>query len=158
AGEVAMPKYNLGTLLLSRGEFAEGWPLYECRLEVKHREWLKAADPAPSVAVPRWRGEDASGKRLLVWPEQGVGDALPLARFAPLLAERGVRVALACHAPLKALFAGVPGVEIVDGANPGRDFDFSTFIGSLPHHLRSDSIPTTIPYLSADPQRIASWR
>ena len=157
ANEVAMPKYNLGTLLLARGDFAEGWPLYECRLEVKHREWLDGIDAAPSFAFPRWQGEDAKGKRLLVWPEQGFGDAITFARFAPLLADRGVRVTLACRAPIKALLATVRGVEVVDIAEPGRGFDSWTFIGSLPHHLRSDSIPG-IPYLSAEPQRIASWR
>jgi tetratricopeptide (TPR) repeat protein len=157
AADTAMPKYNLGTLLLARGAFAEGWPLYECRLEVKHREWLNSTDAAPSFPVPRWRGGDAKGKRLLVWPEQGFGDAITFARFAPLLADRGAHVTLACHAPVKALLARVRGVEAVDVADPGQGFDFWTFIGSLPHHLRSDSIPG-IPYLSADPQRVNAWR
>jgi Flp pilus assembly protein TadD len=157
AAEVAMPKYNLGTLLLARTQFGEAWPLYECRLEVRHREWLNSIDAAPAFAFPRWQGEPASGKRLLVWPEQGFGDAITFARFAPLLADRGVHVTLACRAPTKALLASVRGAEVVDVANPGAGFDFWTYIGSLPHHLGADSIPG-IPYLSAAPPRVSAWR
>lgn len=157
--EVAMPKYNLGTLLLARGDFASGWPLYESRLEVKHGEWLRGMDPPPSFAFPRWGGDDASGKRLLVWPEQGFGDAITFARYVPLLANRGIRVTLACRAPLKELMRSLQGAEIVDvGEAAAQRFDLWTLICSLPSHLGGESIPGAIPYLAAEPRRIAAWR
>lgn len=157
--DVAMPKYNLGTLLLARGDFANGWPLYESRLDVKHGEWLRGTDPAPSFTFPRWRGDYAPGKRLLVWPEQGFGDAITFARYVPLLADRGLRVTLACRAPLKELMRSLRGAEVVDVKEAAAGtFDFWTLIGSLPSHLGGESIPAEIPYLSAEAQRIAAWR
>ena len=37
---------------------------------------------------PTWRGEPLTGKTLLVWGEQGMGDVLQFSRYIPLLAER----------------------------------------------------------------------
>jgi Flp pilus assembly protein TadD len=157
--DVDMPRYNLGTLLLARGDFANGWPLYESRLEVKHGEWLRGMDPVPSFPFPRWEGDYASGKRLLVWPEQGFGDAITFARYVPLLADRGLRVTLACRAPLKELMRSLRGAEIADvGEAAARPFDFWTLICSLPSHVGGEGIPAAIPYLAADPQRVATWR
>ena len=60
---------RLGSLLLSRGRFAEGWRYYEER----------RAGEEPG-AFPRWSGEDLAGKSIVLWPEQGYGDIVQFAR------------------------------------------------------------------------------
>jgi len=150
--EVAMPRYNLGTLLLSLGRTDEGWPLYESRLDVAHREWLLAADAPPQLAFPRWNGEPVKGKRVLVWPEQGYGDAIFFARYVAPLAAAGAQVTLAARPPLTALLASV--ARVVPTDQPiSETFDYWTFITSLPARLRDGSI-ATIPYLTAPAKRV----
>ena len=159
AADVAMPRYNLGTLLLALGKHDEGWPLYESRLEVSHSEWLLAADARPQFGFPRWQGEPVSGKRVVVWPEQGFGDAIFFARFVAPLAAAGAQVTLAAHPALKALFTSVQGAARVVATDEaiGESFDYWTFITSLPAHAH-DGEPAPVPYLAAPRERIEAWR
>lgn len=161
--EVAMPRYNLGTLLLSLGRTEEGWPLYEARLEVSHNEWLLAADERPQFGFPRWKGEPVAGRRVLVWPEQGFGDAIYFARFVAPLAAAGAQVTLAARPALKSLLASVKGAAqaVATDETIGESFDYWTYITSLPANLAHAAGPSSaaaIPYLSAPPERIARWR
>ena len=71
-------------------------------------------NPAAFAASPeRWRGETASSKRLLVYQEQGIGDALICLRFLPLLHDRGIEAALWLRPELTALVAEQTGVPLV---------------------------------------------
>lgn len=60
--------WNKGLFFLSRGRFAEGWPLYEERWRVSDAKLKQRA-----YSATRWTGERVSGP-LLVWAEQGLGD------------------------------------------------------------------------------------
>ncbi len=72
---------TLATCYLLKGDFRRGWPALEARLR------LPGAKKFPNL--PRWQGQDLSGRRLLLVAEQGVGDALQMLRFARLLKARG---------------------------------------------------------------------
>ncbi|MEQ9448312.1 MAG: tetratricopeptide repeat protein, partial [Rhodospirillaceae bacterium] len=61
--------YHRGATLLRLGRLADGWPFYELRFDkANERIFLR---PTPPVY---WGGEDLSGKSILVWTEQGLGD------------------------------------------------------------------------------------
>src|ERR1700720_3582454 len=62
-----VPRYALALLLLERGAYDEGWRLHESRSEVAATGVRK-----PRWSFPEWRGEPLHGKRLLVFPEQGL--------------------------------------------------------------------------------------
>src|SRR6185436_5459941 len=106
-----------------------------------------------------WCGEDLRGHSILVHAEQGLGDAIQVARYVPLLAERGARVVLEVQAPLAALFADLPATLVKFGAAlPATDFHCPML--SLPQRFgtRADSIPSNVPYLHAPPSHVEKWR
>ncbi|SDT99936.1 Tetratricopeptide repeat-containing protein [Verrucomicrobium sp. GAS474] len=88
------------------GDFKVGWEEYEWR-------W-RLPDNAPlRYPMPRWKGEDLRNKRILLWTEQGAGTAIQFIRYAPLLAERGAEVVVACPESLRRLFVSARGVSEV---------------------------------------------
>ncbi|MFI4964125.1 MAG: tetratricopeptide repeat protein [Caulobacterales bacterium] len=134
----------LGLLLLAQGRYAEGWPLYDER-----RKFQPLLVDRSGIA--EWRGEDLAGRSLMIWPEQGLGDEIQMARYAPLLQARGATVVLVCAPSLARLFGslGVHVAPLADGARlPTTDFHCRAF--SLPARLGTtlETIPPA-PYLRA---------
>jgi tetratricopeptide (TPR) repeat protein len=149
--------WNRSLVLLMQGDLRQGWPEYEWRLRVPALGYMSR----PFVQ-PRWRGaEDLSGKTILVYAEQGLGDTLQFCRYASLLAERGARVVLEVQRPLRTLLAGLAGVEVLlcPGDEPPA-FDFHSPLLSLPLAFATDidSIPAPRRYLAADPARLPGWK
>lgn len=143
-------RYDLGVTLLAQGRYAEGWPLYEARSEVPS---LNGAFPR-GVGAPRWSGEDLSGKRLVILPEQGFGDAMQFARFLPRLAEKGAQVRLYVQPGLVDLFrASFPDIEINAAAGSvqlGRPDYWTTLVDMAgPLGVTIDSLPHG-PYVRTD--------
>ena len=149
----AKSRLALGHLRLQLGDLAAGWPLYEARTELADQN----ARPLPWPNA--WRGEPLAGRRLLIWPEQGFGDQIQFARFAPVLQAIGAEVTLAAPPELTALFAGL-GVRVVSQAEPPRrdDYDFWTLLLSIPGRLRTTlgTLPAE-PYLAAPAGRRERW-
>jgi len=153
--------YNFALLLLSLGRFREGWPLHETRYAPGQTE-----RPVffPDLPFPRWQGEPLAGKSVLVWQEQGYGDEIQFCRLAPALKARGAaRVGLACKPPLAPLLETLEGVDAVHPVVEGQTFpgyDCWTFLLSLPFHfdLSLDTLPAALPYLRAQPERVAQWQ
>jgi tetratricopeptide repeat protein len=147
---------NLALALLLNGDFDEGWREYEWRWQGGAKD-LKPRD----LRRPRWRGEDLRGKTLLLHAEQGLGDTLQFARFAPVMATRGAKVILAVQPPLVALLreAQWPNVKVNDGARLSG-FDFELPLMSVPAvvGMTEKTIPPIVPYLATDPDRTAVWR
>jgi Flp pilus assembly protein TadD len=151
----AMAHFNLGVILLKLGDFPRGWVEYEWRwrcAEIYH---------ARAFAQPRWDGQPLHGQTIFLHAEQGLGDAIQFIRYVPLIRQRGGRVYLGCHAPLRNLVGGFPGVEgIFTDGQPVPAFDTHCAIGSLPalFSTTADSIPADVPYLRAKPHLAAYWR
>ena len=92
-------RWNRAIVDLLRGDFARGWAGHEYR----HAQ-LARMGGLRSFPEERWNGERFDGKRLLVWPEQGLGDQLQFVRFLPRVKARGGTVVLMCAAPLEKMF------------------------------------------------------
>ena len=104
----AVAQVNIGTALLTIGEYGPGWEHYEHRLSLPHIR-------QPPRGLPRWRGNQPAG-RLLVTAEQGFGDTLQFARFLPLLSQWAEEIWLDCPREMKPLFAGMAPLAGVVGA------------------------------------------
>ncbi|MBS0364471.1 MAG: tetratricopeptide repeat protein [Proteobacteria bacterium] len=152
----ASARFALAFLYLSLGEFARGWPLYEARFDVP-----ALGNPARRFNAPRWRGsEPLSGKTLLVHAEQGLGDVIQFCRYLPLLTAQGAVVVFEVMPSLEALLATLPGaIRIIGRGEPAPPIDYYCPLLSLPHALKTrfDTIPAPVPYLAAQPERIARW-
>jgi hypothetical protein len=147
APQIARSRHALGFVLLRQGRYAEGWPLYEARHETPQ---IGAA--RPNLPYPEWRGEDLAGQGLLIFGEQGFGDQIMTARFAPWLAGRGVDVTLLCNPLLVRLFGGL-GVRVIGMSGPVEFPEPAAFVMSGDLAGRAGVTPETIPaapYLRGD--------
>jgi tetratricopeptide (TPR) repeat protein len=156
--DFADARWNLAILLLSRGRYAEGWPHAEARYHP--RRTVSVAVPKPGFA--QWQGEALAGKSLVLWHEQGFGDAIQFGRYAPLLKAHGLRrLTLLCPAPLKALMETLDGVdEVVSDSAALGPHDFWSLTMSVPLHVGTtiDNMPARLPYLRALPDKAKRWR
>lgn len=146
-------QWNASLLQLRLGDFQNGWKQYEWRW--KRVENLRKLRVYPQ---PLWLGETpVAGKTILVHHEQGFGDTIQFARYAPMLARQGARVVLEVQPPLKPLLSQFAGVEVIGNGDPIPDFDIHCPLLSLPLAFGTmlDSVPADIPYLAAPANRIA---
>jgi len=146
--------YNRAHLLLMMGDFENGWRDYEARFQ---RRSVRTRSPPFAL----WQGQDLAGKTLYLYAEQGLGDTLQFVRYVPILAARGATIVLEVQPPLKALLAGMAGAQAVLAAGempPACDYALPML--SLPHRLGTtlNTVPAHIPYLTAQPARVAQWR
>src|SRR6185312_14544720 len=149
-------QWNAGLLQLRLGEFAAGLKQYEWRWKREERAGTQRHYPQPL-----WLGEvPVAGKTILLHREQGFGDTIQFARYAPLLAKQGARVILEVQPPLKSLLATIgAGIEVIGSGEDVPSFDLHCPLMSLPlaFHTELATIPAEIPYLAAAPERIEHW-
>jgi tetratricopeptide (TPR) repeat protein len=168
---------NRAFVHLTRGELGEGWDHYEARLQIDPDARLLHAD--------RWDGSPLSGRSILIFSEQGIGDQVMFASCLPnllneadLLNEPELRnetdVArqagacfVECDARLVPLFArSFPKIRVfaktvdalaLSAVEPG---DVVAALGTLPRFLRrrAEDFPQTTGYLRPDLERVAAWR
>jgi tetratricopeptide (TPR) repeat protein len=149
--------FNLALALLTQGELRRGFEHYEWR-------WKRSGmtDTRRDYGRALWLGEFPLGhKTILLHAEQGLGDTIQFARYAPLLARAGARVVLEVQPELKTLLAGLEGVASCHARGESLPaFDVHCPLGSLPLACKTEAanIPAEIPYLRADEQHLAKWR
>ena len=164
APQNATAHISKGQLLLTLGEYSQGWEEFEWRWEFLENNQRSTAKYHNH---PLWSGrESLVGKRILLFAEQGLGDSLQFCRYVSLVAQLGGKVTLECQAPLLELFKSLDGVhELRVQQTPSQneiheDFDFQCPLMSLPRVFSTtlESIPNNVPYLQADPHKVADWK
>lgn len=143
-------------LFMSLGQWEEGWQHFEWR-------WLRPNLPVPlrDFDRPEWQGEDISGKTILIHHEQGLGDSIQFVRFVQQMVARAARVILEVPSNLMALYRPtMAGATLTAYGEPLPPFDVHIPMMSLARVLgvTVDAVPAPIPYLKADPARVAAWR
>ena len=147
---------NRGLAQLLAGDYRNGFAGFERRWETKG-----FTSVLPKMGTPRWQSEDISGRSILVFGEQGLGDQIQFVRYLPLLLERGANVSYFCPAKLVRLFRHVdPRIAFITSLAGHESFDFQCALMSLPLRLGTEpaSIPRGIPYLEAEGQVARDWK
>lgn len=148
--------FGLSGLLLRRGDLAEGWRHYEHR-RLTGRFHLSAfrGDLIPQTV------SDIAGKRVLVFMEQGLGDALQFVRYLNPLAELAGEVTFLTAPELHRLLAhSFPKVIFRNRANKSEAFDYRVPLMSLPRLFNTElaTVPAAVPYLLPEEDRVMRWR
>jgi tetratricopeptide (TPR) repeat protein len=150
------PGYRMiyGHQRLFRGDYAGGFPLFDAWRERPEAAGRGAVlDPA----IPRWTGQPAAGKRILVWSEEGYGDQIMYARFAAELISRGAEVVWGAFPPLVRLLSEAFDMEVfpigIAESAPGV-IDYVITSSALPAVLMPElKTPPPAPYLKTPPPR-----
>ena len=152
---------NLGFLLLNSGRVKEGLDELEWRWKTS-----KNLPEQRHFAQPVWDGKQSlSGKRILLWCEQGVGDTIMWSSRLSLVTSQAKHCILECQPKLVPLLKrSFPNVE-VKVANRSLDalrddFDFHLPMGSLYKNFIQDLSKNdkADAYLVPDPIRINYWK
>ncbi len=147
---ITEPHYNKSHALLIKGNFTEGWKEYEWRK--KRKEFHPREFSKPELVS----GIDVKGKRILIYDEQGLGDAIQFIRFLPLLINQGANVIFECNASLYELFmkfkCNMSIIKREENKEPDIEYDYQIALLSLPlyFNLTIENFNQGIPYLFAD--------
>jgi hypothetical protein len=147
--------WNLALVLLRMGQFKEGLIEYEWRTKVR------TLKPLPPLKQIRWNGQPLAGKSIVLYPEQGFGDAIQFIRYLPLIEQRGGRVVVAVAPELRRIFdRSYPSVQMVNFGSQFPAVEMECPLVSLPLAFSTDlnSIPAQIPYLKTDPALVEKWQ
>ncbi|MDX2143314.1 MAG: tetratricopeptide repeat protein [Rhodospirillaceae bacterium] len=147
---------------LMHGRLEDGWKEYDGRFW-----YLEERVPRRPVPPVYWGGEDLTGKSLLIWTEQGIGDAIIYSSMILEIAARARAVYLECEPRLVPIFSrSFPGVQVFtlrDGARSAPEVpiaDYQSAIGSLGRFMRPtlDSFPRHNGYLVPDKNKVAEFK
>ena len=150
-------EWNESLSLLALGRYAEGWVKYEQRWNLPEaRAHLAGADPP---AVPA--RASLFGKHVLLRAEQGLGDVIQFARYAPLLAPLVGSLSLQVYPELRTLLGRMPGIATAVGMDdppPAHDAVLSVLSLPLLFATTLQTIPARVPYLAPRATAVAAWR
>jgi len=139
--------FNLGMTLLQTGDYLRGFKEYEWR-------WKTSEFTPFHCPHPLWDGAPVPEKTLLIYTEQGAGDAIQLARYLPLAAERCKRLIMVCVENLQPLFSTIYGITEIRQAGSFGVSEFDTYspLMSLPRLFETtmSTIPAYMPYFHTD--------
>lgn len=156
----AMPGYAalMGWHQMRLGQWTEGFSLLERELGIYRADAVYSLPKEKRFEA----GMSMEGKRILFALEGGFGDEIAYARFAPLLAARGVLVVVGCSPRLVEVVGRMSNMPPVVNL---KTIDHSTY----DHYICAMSVialldiagpqkDITFPYLAALPQEVMQWR
>ncbi|MGE5499104.1 MAG: glycosyltransferase, partial [Syntrophothermus sp.] len=146
-----------GEALLMNGNFSEGWKEYEWRTGRKDFGLRKFNKPLPA-------NTDLTGRRVLVYAEQGIGDALQFARYLPMLKELGAYIIFECDKAIIGLMRSIKEIDELIERNlaeaPDIKYDYDIPLLSLPLYFNTtiENVPAQVPYLFPDDESAEKWK
>jgi tetratricopeptide (TPR) repeat protein/glycosyltransferase involved in cell wall biosynthesis len=147
--------WNLALIWLLQGDYRRGWAQFEWRKRLQsvlldHHEY-------PGEA---WTGDPLTRRSILLYCEQGLGDAIQFVRYARELKRRGAgRVIVEVPPALAGLITSVPGVDdvVIRGAAL-PPFDVHASLMDLPRLCGTElaTIPNAAPYIDAPARPVST--
>ena len=144
-----------GQLKLMRGDWAGGFADYDHRAELANPTYKALPDARWDGAAPR------DGELLVLVAEQGLGDIMQFARFAPVLAALGHDVVVLVRKGMVPLLKTMKGISVISdiaelqSKKPLRWAPLMSVPGML--GVTPETLPRDVPYLGVDPARVKAW-
>ncbi len=142
--------YSLSCLLLYEGRYKQGWQKHRWRISVDtHMQQLR-----DFFQLPEWEGE--GGSRVLILPEQGIGDKVMYAAFFATLPKNGHYTIVLSTRLVELFQRSFPTFEIVEGTQENmaqlkrEHFDAYCFMGCVPR-IVNKMTPTASAFLTSKP-------
>ncbi|MBF0195304.1 MAG: tetratricopeptide repeat protein, partial [Magnetococcales bacterium] len=154
---------NISLVQLLIGDFNNGWKNYNWR-------WNNDQYDVGRFLIHKnklWQGEELTGKRLLVWAEQGVGENIIFSSIIPDLLKRGGDVVLECNERLVKLFSRsfptlsiIPHPEKLIIGEHDSEYDYIVPFGDICQWLRPNisSFSNQAYHLVADKELKQTYR
>ena len=147
--------YNMSLSMLTLGSFEQGWTEYEWR-------WRTSGFSRYNRdfgGLLLWDHVQRQGTRILIWQEQGMGDAIQFIRYIPYLQKSGLSVTVFCDESLRRLFHTIDGVErIITSETEITDCDCTLPMHSLPFALRSYQMTADVQYITINEELVQSHK
>lgn len=150
--------YNLSYTLLIEGKLGEAWPHYEYRTK-SFGNVNGFVDRFKDYQ--QWEGEDLTGKTIVMYNEQGIGDLIFFGRFLPWLKEKknAAKVIVETQSILcDVMRSSFPGIDFVPRGN-GPIYetppvgDLVSSINSLAYRFeinKVEDIPAPVKYIKCE--------
>jgi len=130
---------NKALYLLLLERFEVGWEAHRRRAQNP-----EAVAFNRHFEIPEWDGRIVTGRHLLLWGEQGIGDEVQFLTLVPHLLDHGMRLTIITEPRLRPILrrsfpsgVAVPDVDPPSGAiEPHHGADCHLSLGDLPHRLR----------------------
>lgn len=147
--------WNKALSQLVTGNFKDGWKNYEYRWTRSGHEQMRHQH------LPTLRNlNEISGKRVLVWSEQGFGDTIQFSRFIKKLVALNADIIFETQEPLKNLLENsLEACRVIGRGEPISEVDFQVPLLSLPFLLNIDigNIPSNKSYLKVSEDNSKKW-
>ncbi len=162
--KMTFSRYTLASNLLAKGQFDEGWKLYEYRWDGSDMA-MAGKKKKPEIHLPEWSGEaDTGNDHLLLYIEQGFGDQFQFIRLLPRVTGMFRQVTVICSGPTLELFrqnfSNLGNVHFQLDIPPSFEgYQWQCALISLPLALKFqvDDI-TGKSYLTTPTERIKIWQ
>jgi len=144
--------YNyFGIRSLRNGNFEEGWKFYESRGS-KITRYLKN--------IKDWNGENLKNKSIVVFNEQGIGDALQFSKYVYSLSKIAKEVSFVVNNNIKDLFKTTfDNIKIQSKDNfVNNNFDFKISLGSLIKHFYLEKYERHDFLINLNQSEICKWK
>ena len=149
--------WNLALAYLLLGNYLQGWEYYEVRFDNEDFSHVKVPTSGPRLRslnnAPR-----AADSPLVVWSEQGLGDAIQFSRYLNYLDAADIPFVFLTRPSLMTLFREWSGlgdrVQELGSTDPLNDDRPHVALMSLPHLFGTElsTVPRTCPYFFSSQQ------
>ena len=157
-------RLNLGMTQMQLGDWHNGWENYEARW-TGSIEGNTGTFARPHCPLPQWSGSgETENQAILIFAEQGFGDAFQFSRYIDLLAARFAKIAVVFPwNSVQLLMESSFGDRVLLLKQMPHDFtlwDWHCPLMSLPRAFRSlpGNVPANVPYLKVSLQAKRYWK
>lgn len=153
-------KIKLAYEYLRCGRLREGWKCYELALD-SEVPFENSRVPKRTFKKPKWDGGNISGKTILIWGEQGIGDEILFATCINDLINEGCQIIIECQKRLINPFSrSFPNIMVRESnfstispfSSTYDDYDYHLPIGSLMSIYRNqiEDFARSTPFILVD--------